>query len=67
MVVVARGGTAHLAHGQALMDRILRCRYTSRYGDRCTGQAVDDLGEIILCAFHLGLALEMLRRVGALR
>jgi hypothetical protein len=42
------------------------CRYLSRTGDRCTGEVVDEVGEIQLCARHLAAAMEMLRRVGAL-
>lgn len=41
------------------------CRYqVDRYGNRCTGEVVDSLGEIWLCTKHLGLAYELLKRVG---
>lgn len=36
------------------------CRYTRRNGDLCTAEAVDDLGEIVLCSRHMGLAVELL-------
>ena len=47
---------------------VRRCRYlvTGKHDslDRCTAEAVDSLGEILLCTHHLALALELLRSAG---
>lgn len=46
-------------------DRLTRCRYLDRYDNRCTGEAVDPEGEVLLCITHLGRALELFRRRAA--
>lgn len=38
-----------------------QCRYTNKL-TRCSGEAVDPLGEVLLCEMHLARALELLRR-----
>ena len=46
---------------------VVRCRYlaSGKRGslDRCTAEAVDPVGEIILCISHLALALELIQGV----
>ncbi len=44
-----------------MKDPIVRCRYHDKYL-ACTAEAVDPIGEVLLCTTHLGRALEMLRR-----
>lgn len=48
--------------------RLVRCRYLRRNDEQCTGEAVDELGEILLCTKHLARALELVkaRTAGAL-
>lgn len=41
-----------------------RCRYLGRRDEPCTAEAVDPLGEILLCERHLGRAVELLNRYG---
>lgn len=52
------------------ISRRHRCRYLRqrRPGEleRCTAEVADEGGEIALCPYHLGRAMELLRRVGAL-
>jgi hypothetical protein len=45
--------------------RLVRCRYLGRRDDRCTAEAVDPDGEILLCAGHLARAMELIRTVTA--
>lgn len=45
-----------------LTGRAVRCRYLADRLNRCTSEAVDDSGEIILCYRHLGRALELIQR-----
>jgi hypothetical protein len=40
-----------------------RCRMISRR-EQCTGEAVDPLGEILICRRHLALAIELLAAHG---
>lgn len=47
----------------AKKDPIVRCRYTGKY-QRCTGEAVDPIGEVLLCTEHLARAVELLRSRG---
>lgn len=43
-------------------QRKVTCRYLRRGTQgQCTGEAVDDYGEILLCAKHLGRALELVK------
>lgn len=37
------------------------CRFYDRYARRCTGEAVDPAGEILICQRHLGYAIELLK------
>lgn len=39
------------------------CRYLDRHGNRCTGEAVDDQGELLLCVRHLAAAIELIRHL----
>lgn len=48
-----------------ITERLVRCRYLDIRANRCTAEAVDELGEILLCTHHLAKALEMLRRRAA--
>jgi hypothetical protein len=49
-------------------DRLTRCRYRRRNEEMCTGEAVDDLGEILLCPKHLARAIELVNaRLAAAR
>lgn len=57
--------TVTLAGSQA-GERRTRCRYLVEHNDPCSGEAVDPVGEILLCARHLGLALELVNRRTAL-
>lgn len=46
--------------------RRVTCRYLDHHSNRCTGEAVDPAGEILLCVAHLARALELVRnRAGA--
>jgi hypothetical protein len=38
------------------------CRYLGKRGEQCTAEAVDPDGELLLCAEHLGRALQLIRR-----
>lgn len=42
-----------------MADRIVRCRMTNTTNDRCTGEALDPDGEILICARHAGLVFEL--------
>jgi hypothetical protein len=33
-------------------DRKVRCRYVRMNGERCTGEAIDPLEDIVLCPKH---------------
>jgi hypothetical protein len=41
------------------------CRYLRRSGDQCTAEVVDEQGEIMLCAKHLGRAMELVSAASA--
>lgn len=41
-----------------------RCRFYSKHANRCTGEAVDPAGEILICQRHLGFAMELLTASG---
>jgi hypothetical protein len=41
---------------------IVRCRYTFKYL-RCAEPAVDPTGEVLLCAGHLDLTRELIKRL----
>ena len=43
-------------------NRIVRCRYQPDGSNPCTAEAVEAMGEIIMCAGHLAAALELLKR-----
>lgn len=45
--------------------RLIRCRYLDIRENRCTAEAADPLGEILLCPAHLARALELIRRRAA--
>lgn len=47
----------------AKKDPLVYCRYTGKYL-RCTGEAVDPIGEVLLCTTHLAMALELVQRHG---
>jgi hypothetical protein len=42
---------------------VVRCRYLGKF-NRCTAEAVDPVGEVLLCAQHLARAIEFLRSLG---
>ena len=44
--------------------RLVRCTVQNRFRDPCTGEAVDPVGEILLCPRHLAAAVELLRALG---
>ena len=44
---------------------VVRCRYLDRNSNQCTGEAVDPLGEVLLCTRHLARALELVQARGA--
>ncbi|GAA2972218.1 hypothetical protein [Streptomyces enissocaesilis] len=33
-------------------DRIVTCRMTNRHGNRCTAEAIDPNGEVLICIRH---------------
>lgn len=37
------------------------CKYTVEHGHRCTAEAVDPDGELLLCYRHLAAAVELIR------
>jgi hypothetical protein len=48
--------------------RIVTCRYLGKRDVQCTAEAVDPDGALLICAHHLGRALEMVKeRTGSLR
>jgi hypothetical protein len=42
--------------------RLIRCRYLGRNENRCTNEAADPEGEILLCQHHLSRAIELIGR-----
>lgn len=48
---------------KAPAERIVRCRYQGKYL-ACTGEAIDPVGEVLLCTSHLLLTIELLRAKG---
>lgn len=38
----------------------IRCRYLDRNEVRCTAEALDPAGELVICQHHAGLLLEMI-------
>jgi hypothetical protein len=45
------------------MTRGPQCRYSGKY-QRCGNEAVDPVGEVLLCAQHLGRTIELLKAKG---
>ncbi|MGW1892122.1 hypothetical protein ACWCP6_17960 [Streptomyces sp. NPDC002004] len=43
-----------------MAERIVTCRMTNRYGNRCTAEAITPDGEAVICARH---AAEVMRTV----
>jgi hypothetical protein len=41
--------------------RRITCRYLTRDGNQCTGEAADAEGEITLCLKHLARAFELIQ------
>lgn len=39
----------------------MACKYTVEHGHRCTAEAVDPDGELLLCGRHLAAAVELIR------
>ncbi|MET9506897.1 hypothetical protein ABZX62_00165 [Streptomyces flavidovirens] len=37
-------------------DRIVTCRMTNRHGNRCTAEAIDPNGEVLICIRHYAAA-----------
>lgn len=48
-------------------ERILRCRMLNATNDRCTAEAVDPNGEVLICVRHAGLVLELVRAAEVVR
>lgn len=48
---------------KAPAQRIVRCRYQGKYL-ACTGEAIDPVGEVLLCTAHVLLAIELLEAKG---
>ncbi|MET9516411.1 hypothetical protein [Streptomyces sp. NPDC002994] len=46
-------------------DRIVTCRMTNRYGDRCTAEAIDPNGEVLICIRHYAAAGRTVREAQA--
>lgn len=46
-------------------DRIVTCRMTDRRGNRCTGEAIDPSGEVLICIRHYSAALRTVREAQA--
>lgn len=46
-----------------MTEKTVQCRYTGKY-QRCGNQAVDPVGEVLLCTEHLGRTMELLRARG---
>ena len=44
---------------------MIRCRYLRRNEQLCTAEAVDPVGEVLLCSKHLARAMQLLNRAGA--
>ncbi|MEU3667560.1 hypothetical protein [Streptomyces virginiae] len=40
-----------------MADRIVTCRMTDRWGNRCTGEAIDPDGEALICIRHYAAAV----------
>jgi hypothetical protein len=38
------------------------CRYLDRHRNQCTAEAVDELGEVLVCEHHLAMAMALLHR-----
>lgn len=43
-----------------MVERVVTCRMTNRYGNRCTAEAIDPNGEAVICVRH---AAEVMRTV----
>lgn len=41
--------------------RIVRCRMLNAKSDPCTAEALDEQGEVLICARHAGLVLELVQ------
>lgn len=41
--------------------RYATCRVVDRFGDRCTGEAVDPAAELLICTRHLAQAQRLIR------
>lgn len=39
-----------------MAERIVTCRMTDRWGNRCTGEAIDPDGEALICIRHYAAA-----------
>lgn len=45
-------------------EKTAKCRVYTRYANRCTGDAIDPLGEVLLCQRHLAAAMQLLTAQG---
>ncbi|MDP9144590.1 MAG: hypothetical protein M3N43_07815 [Actinomycetota bacterium] len=43
-------------------ERTARCRMLDRHDNRCAAEALDPLGEALICARHAGAVLELVNR-----
>lgn len=44
--------------------RVTRCRMLRRRGDQCTAEALDEMGEVLICLEHAALVIELISRAG---
>jgi hypothetical protein len=42
-------------------DRLIRCRYLDRLGNRCSGEATEPDAPLVLCQRHLAAGIETIR------
>lgn len=46
------------------LAKTTRCRYLDRQSNQCTGEAVDDFGEALLCSHHISMVMLLLANAG---
>ncbi|MFF4847977.1 hypothetical protein [Streptomyces sp. NPDC001194] len=48
-----------------MAERIVTCRMTDRWGNRCTGEAIDPDGEALICIRHYAAAVRTIEAAKA--
>lgn len=43
-----------------MTERKVTCRYLKAYNTQCTGEAVDETAEILLCATHVAMVQRLI-------